>query len=95
MKHIISNPHNGAPIEHDGVTLAPGYEVEVPVREAHSLRARFGFLLHRTEDGKPSKNPKSVKIKRKLEWHTHNAGVDENPQPDEVRHEVESDKTAE
>lgn len=51
MKHIISNPHNGSPIDHLGIKLEPGQEQEVGEQVAEELSVRFGFLLMRVIPG--------------------------------------------
>lgn len=73
--HIVSNPHNGAPIDHAGVVLEPGYEQTMPEREAEALSARFPFLLMRVAPAK-AKASKPVKIKGTLKWET---AVDADP----------------
>lgn len=90
MKHILSNPHNGSPIDHEGVKLEPGHELHVRPEVAKSLTGRFAFLLHRIVPGAetPAKKNKPVKLKTPLNWHPHNHGTDEVPEPDSVNHVV-------
>lgn len=91
MKHIISNPHNGSDVQAHGVTLAAGHEIEVAENTAHALVNTFGFLLHRTADGKAAYvGAKAKKLKGTLSWAPHNAGTDELPAPDEVKHIVDN-----
>lgn len=77
MKTILTNPHNGSDIDHDGVKLEVGSEIHVRPEVATALRARFPFLLARVVDGKetPGKNNKAIKVKGTVEWKHENTGV--------------------
>lgn len=87
MKHILTNPHNGAPVDHDGVKLAPGQELHVFAQRGEALIKRFEFLLLRVVPGddKGIKKAKPVKISGSLEW-KHEVTPDSNPSPYSVNH---------
>lgn len=91
MKHILTNPHNGANVDHEGVKLAPGQELHVQPNVGEALIKRFGFLLLRVVPGddKAVKKAKPVKVKGLLEW-KHEVAPDENPAPYGVQHVVAS-----
>lgn len=78
MIHIISNPQNGAPIDHEGVKLEPGFEQPVRESVAEELSQRFGFLLMRVVPGTfNAKKSKPRKIPGVLTF-----TVVEDPNPD-------------
>lgn len=88
MIHIISNPHNGAPVDHNGVVLQPGYEQVVREQVAEELSQRFGFLLMRVVPGTYSskKKYKPAAIKGTLTFeNVEHAGPDV---PDLAQHTV-------
>lgn len=94
MKHIISNPHNGAPVDHLGVKLEPGQEVALYEQKAEELSQRFGFLLLRVVPGKgvnPTAKLKPVKIKGTLVWNTE---VDPSPDVADFAVHAHSSKSA-
>ncbi len=76
MKHILTNPHNGAPIDHEGFKLLPGHQVHVRADLAQGIADRFGFLLHHVVPGddKGVATAKPVKIKGSVNFTHKNAG---------------------
>lgn len=86
MKHIIANPHNGAPVEVNGTTLLPGHELEVKESDAVELKNRYEFLHQRTAAGvsAPAK-AKVKKLKTHLEF-SHITPPDTDPGPQMVVH---------
>lgn len=90
MKHILLNPHNGAPVEHDGVKLLPGEALHVLQHLGEALVERFSFLLLQVVPGddKGVAKAKPGKITGRLEWQPENVGTDELPKPDSVNHVV-------
>lgn len=88
MKHILSNPHNGSEVAHEGVTLVPGEEVHVRQHVGEMLLKYFPFLLLRAVPGddKNVAKAKPVKIKGNLEWKHENTGTSDLPVADSVHH---------
>lgn len=86
MKSIISNPHNGQPVNVQGTLLLPGFSIEAPVFVAEASRRAHEFLAVTTVEGayKPKK-AKPVALKQRLEW-SHVTPSDREPGPQFVIH---------
>jgi hypothetical protein len=69
MKYLIANPHNGSPVNANGIELNPGYQLEVKQSDALELKKTFDFLLYREVKGNPSPaTAKPKKLSKRLEW---------------------------
>lgn len=86
MKYLLSNPHNGSPVDVNGVELLPGFSLEVKESAAVTAKAAHDFLLVTITggDSKPA-GAKPKKLKEHLEW-SHVTPPDEDPGPQFVVH---------
>lgn len=89
MKHILINPSNGAPIDHDGVKLAPGQALHVLKHVGEAFIKRFEFLMLQLVPGTDAgvAKAKPVKVSGTLEWQPVVAPATA-PEPDAVNHVI-------